>query len=153
MGRKIWLPKCLNYFMYVLMAVAVFSMMALPWIIGAYVTYVYPKTDWLFVKTFFLIAIYISGILALVVLNELRKIFKSCVMETPFIMSNVVSLKRIGFSASIIAMVFIAKAFVFLTILTLIVIFTFSLAALFCFVLADVFEEAVNHKAEIDLTI
>jgi len=106
-----------------------------------------------FIKNYFLLVLYLSGGLAIVVLIELRRIFNSCVSETPFIRRNVTSLKRIGVVALIICGIFISKAVFFLTYLTLIVIFVFALAGLFCFVLADVFEEAVNHKEEIDLTV
>ncbi len=151
--RKIWLPKILSYFMMVLMLVAVVSLIGLPWIVSSYVEYVYFLTGSSFVKNYFLVVLYLSGFLALEVLYELRLIFRSCVAETPFIMRNVTSLKRIGMVSLLIGVIFISKAIFFMTFLTLIIIFVFALAALFCFVLADVFEEAVNHKQEIDLTI
>lgn len=153
MSRKIWLPKALSYFMIMLMATAVISLVILPWLVSDYVAYVYLYTGSSLVKTYFLLVLYISGLLSLLVLYELRMIFKSCVKEDPFIMRNVISLKRIGLIALLIGLIFVTKAILFLTYLTLIVIFVFALAALFCYVLADVFEEAVKHKAEIDLTI
>lgn len=153
MSRKIWLPKALSYFMIMLMATAVISLVILPWLVSDYVAYVYFYTGSSLVKTYFLLVLYISGLLSLLVLYELRMIFKSCVKEDPFIMRNVISLKRIGLIALLIGLIFVTKAILFLTYLTLIVIFVFALAALFCYVLADVFEEAVKHKAEIDLTI
>lgn len=153
MNRKVWLPKLMSYFMLVLMGVAVVSLIGLPWIVRSYVTYVYVLTESTFVRNYFLVVLYLSGGLAIVVLIELRKIFNSCVNETPFIMDNVTSLKRIGLSAFLIGVIFISKAVFFLTYLTLIVIFVFALAGVFCYVLADVFEVAVNHKEEIDLTV
>ena len=150
---RIWLPGVLSYFMVFLMGVAVVSLIGLPWIVRTYVNYVHAVTGNAFVKYYFLGILYICGILALVVLRELRCIFNTCVAGEPFIMGNVTSLKRIGLASMIIGLVFVTKAILFLTFLTLIVIFVFALAALFCFVLADVFVEAVNHKAEIDLTI
>lgn len=153
MSRRVWLPKVLSYFMLVLMAVAIISLVTLPWIVSEYVAYVYYYTGSSLVKTYFLIVLYISGLLSLIVLYELRMILKSCVNEDPFIMRNVTSLKRIGLIALLIGVIFFTKAMLFPTYLTLVVIFVFALAALFCYVLADVFEEAVKHKAEIDLTI
>ncbi len=94
-----------------------------------------------------------SGGLALVVLYELKKIFTTVSDNTPFVMGNVKSLKRIGLSSLLIGIVFVTKAVFFLTFLTMVVIFVFFLASLFCFVLADVFEEAVTFKQENDLTI
>lgn len=153
MKKRIWLPKVLSYLMIVLMAVAVLSLVGLPWIIKGYIEYVYYFTGNEFVKMYFLIVLYVSGVLALVVLYELRLIFNTCVNSTPFIHRNVTSLRHIGFSAIIIGLIFISKGVLFFTFLTLIVVFVFALAALFCFVLADVFEEAVNYKLENDLTI
>lgn len=153
MNRSIWLPKLMSYFMLFLMGVAVVSLIALPWIVRGYVAYVYHVTQVAFIKNYFLAVLYVSGGLALLVLVELRKIFMSCVKETPFIRRNVTSLKRIGWSSFFIGLIFVTKAVFFLTYLTLIVIFVFALAGLFCFVLADVFEVAVNHKEEIDLTV
>ncbi len=153
MSRRVWLPKLMSFFMLFLMLVAVASIVALPWIVNSYVGYVFAITGSSFIRNYFLVVLYLSGGLAIVVLIELRRIFNSCVSDTPFIMRNVTSLKRIGVVAFIICGIFITKAILFLTYLTLIVIFVFALAALFCFVLADVFEEAVNHKEEIDLTV
>lgn len=153
MKRRIWLPKALAHFMVVLMVVAVVSIVALPWIVSAYVNYVYFVTGSSMIKYYFLGVLYVSGFLSLVVLYELRRVFQTVVEEDPFVARNVVSLKRIGMASLLIGLVFVTKAVLFLTFLTLIVIFVFALAALFCFVIADVFEEAVAHKHEIDLTI
>ena len=153
MSRRVWLPRLMSYFMVFLMGVAIVSLIGLPWIVNRYVNYVYYLTESTFIKNYFLIVLYLSGGLAILVLIELRKIFNSCVSETPFIMRNVTSLKRIGLAAFFIGGIFITKAVFFLTYLTLIVVFVFALAGLFCFVLADVFEEAVRHKEEIDFTV
>jgi len=153
MSRSVWLPKAMSYFMVLLMGVAVVSLIGLPWIVGSYVRYVYYVTGISFIRHYFLGVLYICGILALVILRELRKIFNTCVDDDPFVMANVISLKRIGMGALVIGLVFLTKAIIFFTFLTAIVVFVFCVAALFCFVLADVFEMAVEHKHEIDLTI
>lgn len=147
------MPRMLSYLMVVLMGVALISLIGLPWIVKEYINYVYAYTRNEFVSNYFLTILYICGLLALIVLYELRRIFNTCIAATPFIHRNVVSLKRIGYASLVIGMVFISKAILFNTFLTLIVIFVFLLAALFCFVLADVFEEAVTYKLENDLTI
>ncbi len=139
--------------MVVLMGVALISLVGLPWIVSRYVNYVYVITGSSYIKYYFMAVLYFSGILSLVVLYELRRIFISCALNDPFVVRNVTSLKRIGYASLAIGGVFVTKAVFFLTFLTLIIIFVFALAALFCFVLADVFEEAVNHKQENDLTI
>jgi hypothetical protein len=153
MKKRIWLPKVLSYFMIVLMVLAVGSMVLLPWIVSSYLDYAFKMTGSDFVRNYFLSVLYISGVLAIFVLYELRLIFRTCTDSNPFVMRNVISLKRIGFAALAIGMVFVTKAVMYLTFMTLVVIFVFALAALFCFVLADVFEEAIHYKNENDLTI
>ncbi|MDF1618772.1 DUF2975 domain-containing protein [Petrocella sp. FN5] len=153
MKKRIWLPRILSVVMVLLMVVAVISIIFLPWIVTDYVNYAFAFTGITFIRQYYLGVLYGSGLLALAVLYELRRIFDSCVANTPFIMRNVTSLKRIGISAFIIGFIFTTKAIFFFTYLTLIVIFVFALASLFCFVLADVFEEAIHYKNENDLTI
>jgi hypothetical protein len=153
MKKRVWLPRILSIVMVLLMVVAVISLICLPWIVAGYINYAFAYTGIAFVRQYFLGVLYASGLLALAVLYELRRIFDSCVANTPFIMRNVTSLKRIGISAFIIGIIFTTKAIFFFTFLTLIVIFVFALASLFCFVLADVFEEAIHYKNENDLTI
>lgn len=151
--RRAYLPKMLNYLMIVLIGFNIISLVALPWLVSRYLDYAFTYTGTPFVRGYFLFVLYVSGILALVVLYELRRIFKSVVDNTPFIHRNVTSLKRIGLASVIIGIVFVTKAYFFTTFLTAIVIFVFFMASLFCFVLADVFEEAIQHKQENDLTI
>lgn len=147
------LTIALSWFMVVLMGVALISLALLPWIVARYMDYAYALTGTESIRRFFLAILYISGLLALLVLYELRSIFRTCVNETPFISRNVLSLKRIAFASLIIGGLFAIKVFFIMTFLTFVVIFVFALAAAFCLVLAEVFQEAVNHKNEIDLTI
>lgn len=153
MKKRLWLPKTLNILMIALMGLAVVSLIGIPWIIRSYIVYAEYATGIAFVKYYFTGILYLSGLLSLVVLYELKVIFKSCIDANPFVFRNVKSLRRIGFSSLIIGIMFVTKAILFPTFLTLIVIFVFLLAALFCFVLSDVFEEAVNYKIDNDLTI
>lgn len=153
MSRRIWLPKFMGYFMAFLMAVAVVSIIGLPWIVKGYVTYVYHVTGKSFIGNYFMAVLYSCGFLALIILHELRKMFNSCAADDPFVQDNVTGLKRIGFCALAIGGVFVTKVVLFFTFLTAIVVFVFLVAAMMCFVLADVFEVAVRHKHDIDLTI
>lgn len=94
-----------------------------------------------------------SGILALMIVRELRRMFGTVLEDNAFIMENADSLKRMGkfvfpgFSLPYPAAPCIhAQA-------TVVVIIVFSIAGLFCFVLCQVFEQAVRYKEENDLTI
>ncbi|PKM53605.1 MAG: hypothetical protein CVV00_11700 [Firmicutes bacterium HGW-Firmicutes-5] len=110
MKKRVWLPRVLSVVMVLLMVVAVISLIFLPWIVADYINYAFAFTGITFVRNYFLGVLYASGLLALAVLYELRRIFDSCVANTPFIMRNVTSLKRIGVSAFIIGIIFTTKA-------------------------------------------
>ena len=93
------------------------------------------------------------GIAAVVILRELRKIFKTVVNKNCFVRENVVSLdKMCKWSFFIVAMA-IVRNFVYVTVAMLVVILVFMIAGLFSKVLSFVFEEAVGYKEENDFTI
>jgi len=123
---------------------------AVPWIIkiaGNY-TFVF-KEYYLQMVIVFIVA----GIFADLIFFELRHMFRTILREDPFVMSNVVSLKRMGVYSFIIALCTITRLFIIITPAVLVVILVFAIAGLFSLVLAQVFEQAVNFKQENDLTI
>ena len=96
---------------------------------------------------------FVLGIAAVVILDELRKIFKTVINKDCFVRENVVSLdKMCKWSFFIVAMA-IARNFVYVTVAMLVVILVFTIAGLFSKVLSFVFEEAVGYKEENDFTI
>jgi hypothetical protein len=97
----------------------------------------------------------VSGILSVYILWELRRIFRTLVNResNPFIASNVSSLRRIAAASAAISITYVLKCLYWFTMATGIIIIIFALAALFCLVLADVFEQAVFYKQENDLTV
>ena len=96
---------------------------------------------------------FVLGVSALVLIRELRKIFKTVLAEDCFVMENVISLRKMGNWSFFIALMSIVRSIVYLTIAMLVVILVFIIAGLFSKVLALVFEEAVRYKEENDLTI
>ncbi len=95
----------------------------------------------------------LSGILALLLLSELRKIMKSVEQDDCFIRENVTSLSRMGTYSFLIVLVTCIRLALYLTPAVLVVILTFLIAGLFSKVLAQVFDRAVTYKLENDLTI
>lgn len=95
----------------------------------------------------------ILGVLALLLINELRKMFRTVLAENCFVPENVVSLRRMGDISFFIAAMSAVRCVVYLTIAMLVVILVFIIAGMFSKVLAYVFEEAVRYKEENDLTI
>lgn len=114
--------------------------------------------DWLIGSTselyaFLLPFLYVTGILALIIVNELRKIFKTLNRMDPFRMDNVKSFKLMSVCCFVIACLYIVKIFFFNSFLTIILMMVFIIGGFFLLILAEVFRQAVIVKEENDLTI
>lgn len=97
--------------------------------------------------------LYVTGVLCLVIVYEMRKIFKTINKRDPFIAENVRSLKRMAVASFAIAICYIVKIFLFNSFLTIIIAMIFTIAGLFTIILAELFRQAVQYKEENDLTI
>lgn len=95
----------------------------------------------------------LSGVLALLLVLELRKMFATVLQDRAFVRENADSLKRMGKYSFFIAGLSVVRLPLSPTPATVVVIIVFSIAGLFCFVLCQVFETAVQFKEENDLTI
>ncbi len=102
---------------------------------------------------FLLVFLYITGLFALAILHEMRKIFKALNKRNPFIMENVRSLRHVAVASFLIAASYLIKIFFFNSFLTVIICMVFVIAGLFGIILSDVFHQAVVVKEENDLTI
>ena len=96
---------------------------------------------------------FVLGVSAAKLIWELRKIFKTVLMENCFVMENVICLRKMGNWSFFIAGMSVVRSIVYVTIAMAVVILVFIIAGLFSKVLAMVFEEAVRYKEENDLTI
>ena len=94
-----------------------------------------------------------AGILAVAIIWQLRKIFKTVLRKNCFVEENTKSLKVMGCLAFGLAVVMGGRLFFIITPATLIIILVFLVGGLFSLVLSQVFHEAVNYKNENDLTI
>lgn len=95
----------------------------------------------------------LSGAGAVLIIFELRRMFATVLRDDCFVLSNVNSLRRMGFYSIGVAAVTAARMLLIFTPATLIIVLVFFIAALFSFVLAGVFDKAVSYKLENDLTI
>ena len=93
------------------------------------------------------------GIAAIVILRELRKIFRTVMDKNCFVHENVVSLDKMCKWSFFIVLMSIVRTLVYTTVAMLVVILVFTIAGLFSKVLSFVFEEAVGYKEENDFTI
>lgn len=96
---------------------------------------------------------FVLGISALILIRELRRIFKTVLEENCFVQENVVSLRKMGNWSFFIALMSVVRSIVYMTVAMAVVILVFIIAGLFSKVLAYVFEEAVKYKEENDLTV
>ena len=95
----------------------------------------------------------LSGILAELILYELRRMFRTVLANDCFVEANVKSLNRMGTYSFLIALVTAGRLFLYLTPAVMIIILVFVIAGLFSKVLSQVFDRAVAYKLENDLTI
>ncbi len=94
-----------------------------------------------------------AGLLALLILRELRRMMATVLADNCFVEENVKSLKNMGTYAFIISAILLVRIFFFFTLTGLTVSAVFLFAGLFSRVLAAVFSKAVAYKLENDLTI
>jgi len=99
------------------------------------------------------ILFYLSGIFAVLVVYELRKIFRTVIADDCFITENVTSLRRMGTYSFLIALVTAFRLIIYITPGVIVVVLVFLIAGLFSKVLSQVFDKAITYKLENDLTI
>lgn len=97
--------------------------------------------------------LFLSGIFAVLILQQLRKMFCTVINDDCFIRENVESLNKMSIYSFFIAVITTCRLFLYLTPSVFIVILVFVIAGLFSRVLANVFDKAVTYKLENDLTI
>lgn len=96
---------------------------------------------------------FLSGIFAILIISQLRRMFATVIADDCFIRENVTSLERMSIYSFFIAVITACRLFIYLSPSVLIVILVFVIAGLFSKVLAGVFDKAVTYKQENDLTI
>ena len=96
----------------------------------------------------------LCGIFGLLIVWELRKIFKTVLDDQCFIYANVSSLNRMAIYSFLISFLMVLlNVFLYVTLASLTMILVFLIAGLFSRVLAQVFDRAVSYKEETDFTI
>lgn len=115
----------------------------------------YGRINQYFANNFYQLSIIfiISGILAVMIIRELRKLFRTVLEGDCFIYENVSSLRKMGSYSFLIACVTSVRLLLYITPSVVIVILVFIIAGLFSKVLSQVFDKAVAYKLENDLTI
>lgn len=116
---------------------------------------IYGRVNSYFAQNYYSLCLilFLSGIFAVLILQQLRKMFRSVLNDDCFVRENVESLNKMSIYSFFIAVITACRLFIYLTPAVLIVILVFVIAGLFSKVLAGVFDKAVTYKLENDLTI
>lgn len=150
LGQK-GLSGIVKYFIDLIFLGGIAIILGLPFILNWYMGLLRGNTGeqyW-----FLLVFLYITGILALILVNELRKIFGTLNRMDPFRMDNVRSFRIMSVCCFAIAFLYIAKIIAFNSFLTIILFMVFIIGAFFLMILGEVFRQATIVKEENDLTI
>ena len=123
--------------------------LGLPFFVKWYADLMHEATSFWFLLPF----LYVTGLLAFLIVYEIRRIFKTLNRRNPFKMDNVNSLKRMAFASFGIAAAYVVKIILFNSFLTIVLAMAFVIVGLFCIILAEVFHQAVTVKEENDLTV
>lgn len=100
-----------------------------------------------------LIIFFISGVFAVLILGELRRMFRTVLEDDCFVEENVKSLNKMGIYSFAIMLVMLLRIKIDFTPSVALIIIVFLIAGLFSRVLALVFAKAVEYKRENDYTI
>ena len=138
----------------IIMVVNIAVLITLPWNVEYYLRMIYnmPAAE-ASAKTILLIILYPCGISSFMVAFQLKRIFRTLVKKDPFVQTNVQALKLMGTAMTVVTIFLFAKIFLMNSIMTMLGAFASILLAVFCFVLADVFQQAVYYKQDNELTI
>ena len=123
----------------------------LPFLLKTYGKYVEPGIEKYIWQNSMVLGI--CGIFSLMIVWELRKMFKTVIADDCFVRSNVTSLKKMSIYSVGIVVFMAVKCLFNITLATMAIMMVFIIAGLFSRVLAQVFDKAVTYKLENDLTI
>ena len=123
----------------------------LPFLLKTYGKYVEPGIEKYIWQNSVVLGL--CGIFSLMIVWELRKMFKTVIADDCFIRNNVTSLKKMSIYSVGIVFFMAVKCLFNITLATMAIMMVFIIAGLFSRVLAQVFDKAVTYKLENDLTI
>lgn len=101
----------------------------------------------------FTVVLFLSGLCCVYILFNLKSMYRSLLCGNPFIDKNVSHLRKIAVSCAIISLIYIVKCFFMFTLATIVIAAVFMVGCLLCLTLKDLFKQAINYKAENELTI
>lgn len=99
------------------------------------------------------VTLFTSGICCIYILFYLKKMYTTLLNGSPFIDENVSHFRKISVGCFATSVIYVIKCLLLFTFGTLIIAAVFAVGCLFCLTLKDLFKQAINYKAENDLTV
>lgn len=100
-----------------------------------------------------IIVLFLSGVLSVYILWQLKIMFRTLLNGNPFIAANVTCFRKIAAASILIALIYLIKCLFSFTLSTIVIIVIFIIAGLFSLTLKDLFKQAIYYKDENDLTV
>lgn len=135
----------------IMFVLGIFITATLPFLLKTYGKYVEPGIEKYIWQNSVVLGL--CGIFSLMIVWELRKMFKTVIADDCFVRNNVTSLKKMSIYSVGIVFFMAVKCLFNITLATMAIMMVFIIAGLFSRVLAQVFDKAVTYKLENDLTI
>jgi len=123
---------------------------ALPFIMPWLLRFIGHSAD---VRLVYTVILLTSGIAAVYIVYQLKRMFKTLVGGNPFVAENVTALRHSAVASAVIAAVYLVRLFMWFTIAAAIIVVIFALLSLFSLTLKDLFKQAVAYKEETDWTV
>ena len=134
----------------IFLVVGCFIIISVPYFIGQWQQFFgYSKEN----KYTLMAILIVSGLIALFLLWQVRKILKLVVEQNVFSEDTVKALRKISVGSALIALLYVGKLFFNFNIITFLIIIIFLIATLLFLTLKDVFKEAIFYKEENDWTV
>lgn len=147
------ISKTLRIVLYITFALGVALTITLPFMLDRYrLVFPDPHPPESNYGQFLLFFLMVLGILGLSIVWELIRMMHT-IPSDPFVHRNVVSFRRLGVFAMLIAALFLFKCLLYATFLTMVCGFLFCICGLMAFTLCSLFKRAIAFKEENELTI
>ncbi|MBQ9415010.1 MAG: DUF2975 domain-containing protein [Clostridia bacterium] len=152
LADKHGLSGVLEVVLWISMALGAVIIVSLPWSIQHFMMPFNNNPDYWYPR--YLITLFVSGVLAELILWQSRRIIHNVNKGTIFSMDTVKRIKIVGVECLVMAAFYIAMLFFGMTKISMaVVLVAFLLAGLVMLIFSELFHQAVNYKQENDMTI
>jgi hypothetical protein len=109
--------------------------------------------DSLYLRAFYTATLMSAGVCAVYIVFQLRRMFKTLLGGTPFVLQNVSCLRKCAVASALIALIFAVRLCMWVTISAALIVIIFSMLSLFSLTIKDLFKQAIIYKEETDWTV